>query len=180
MHGAQPGKGWKGGEDEGMREKRKDKRIICVGNRFVDSDDIGPQVYDYLARRDMPGAVSLIDGGLMGLDLLRFVEGARRVVFVDVLHGFAPPGRPVVLDRNMVLEERPTGYGHDGGLACLLRMLPAVCESDLPEIALVGAEPPIGPDVVEQLADMALSIATGERYERERNTAIDAPQPGAP
>ncbi len=158
----------------------KSIRIICVGNRFVESDNVGPRVYDYLARQDMPGGVSLIDGGLMGLDLLRFVEGALRVVFVDALHGFAPEGRPVVLDRSAALEERPAGYGHDGGLGCLLRMLPAVCESDLPEIILVGAEPPIGSDVVEQLADMALSIATGERYERGRDTAIDAAQPGTP
>ena len=150
-----------------MSERREDKRIICVGNRFVESDEIGPRVYDYLARRGVPGTVSLIDGGLMGLDLVRFVEGARRVVFVDALPGFAPPGRPVVLDCSEALGERPTGYGHDGGLACLLRMLPAVCESRLPEIVVVGAESPIGPDVVEQLGDMALSIATGDSYERE-------------
>ena len=150
-----------------MSESGEDKRIICVGNRFVESDEIGPRVYEYLARRDLRGTVSLIDGGLMGLDLLRFVEGARRVVFVDALPGFAPAGRPVVLYYSEALGERPTGYGHDGGLACLLRMLPAVCESELPEIVLVGAESPVGPDVVEQLGEMALSIATGERYERE-------------
>ena len=131
-----------------MSERGEGKRIICVGRRFVESDEIGPRVYDYLARREMPGTVSLIDGGLMGLNLLRFVEGSQRVVFVDALPGFAPPGRPVVLDGCEDLGERPPGYGHDGGLACLLRMLPAVCESDLPEIVLVGAGPPIGPEVV--------------------------------
>ena len=145
-----------------MSERGEERRIICVGNRLVGSDEIGPRVCDYLARRGMPGTVSLIDGGLMGLDLLRFVEGARRVVFVDALPGFAPPGRPVVLDCSKALGEQPTGYGHDGGLACLLRMLPAVCESGQPEVFLVGAEPPIRPDVVEQLGVMALSIATGE------------------
>jgi hydrogenase maturation protease len=145
-----------------MSERGEERRIICVGNRFAESDEIGPRVYDYLARRGMPGTVSLIDGGLMGLDLLRFVEGARRVVFVDALSGFAPPGRPAVLDGSAALGERPMGYGHDGGLAHLLSLLPAVCESGLPEVFLVGAESPIGPDVVEQLGDMALSIATGE------------------
>ncbi len=152
----------------------KSTRIICVGNRLVESDNVGPRVYDCLARRDMPGDVSLIDGGLMGLDLLRFVEGVRRVVFVDALHGFAARGRPVVLDHSAALAERPARYGHDDGLAYLLRMLPAVCDSDLPEISLVGAESPIGPDVVEQLADLALSIATRGRYERGTDTAVDA------
>lgn len=157
----------------------KNASIICVGNRFVESDNIGPRVYDCLAQRGVPGDVSLIDGGLMGLDLLRFVEGVRRVVFVDALHGFAPPGRPVVLDRCAALEERPTQYGHGDGLACLLRMLPAVCENHLPDITLIGAESPIGPDVVERLADMALSIATRERYEWGPDTGIDTARPGA-
>ncbi len=163
-----------------MRERGEGRRIICIGNRFVESDDLGPRVHDYLARQDMPEGVSLIDGGLLGLDLLRFLEGARRVVFVDALRGFAPQGRPVVLDHMSALEAQPARYGHDGGLACLLRMLPAAFGSDLPQIALVGAEPPVGPDVVEQLADMALSIATGERYGRERHTTTDAVQPGTP
>jgi len=154
--------------------------ILCVGNRLVESDNVGPLVYDCLARRNMPEDVSLIDGGLMGLDLLRFVEGARRVVFVDALHGYAPQGRPVVLDRSTALEERPMAYGHKDGLAYLLRMLPAVCGGDLPEIALVGAESPIEPDNVERLANIALSIATGDRYEWGRDTAIDAVQPGTP
>ncbi len=154
--------------------------IICVGNRFVDSDSIGPRVYDSLARREIPEDVSLIDGGLMGLDLLRFVEGARCVIFVDALNGFAPPGRPVVLDHRRALEGWPAMYGHDGGLEYLLRMLPALCGNGLPEIALVGAEWPVHPDVIGQLADIALSIATGENYERGRNGAIDPAQPGTP
>lgn len=169
MHGAQPGKGRKGLEGEGVKERPEDKRIICIGNRFVESDAVGPRVYDCLVRREVPKAVSLIDGGLMGLGLLRFVDGARRVVFVDALTGFAPPGHPVVLDCGAVLEERPAEYGHDGGLEYLLRALPTVCESTLPEIVFVGAEPPAAPDVIEQLADMALSIATGEAWTRYGN-----------
>ncbi len=158
----------------------KNTAIICIGNRFVNGDDLGPRVYDSLAQREIPGDVLLIDGGLMGLDLLGIVEGLRRVVFVDVLQGFAPPGRPVVLDRAAALAEERIAYGHNGGLTFLLRMLPAVCQSDLPEIALIGAEPPIAPDCVDEIADMAMSIATGEKYGRERSTAIDAAQPGTP
>lgn len=158
--------------------KEKRSRIICVGNRLVESDTIGPRVYDFLARRSMPENVSLMDGGLGGLDLLRYVEGADCVVFVDSLLGFAPPGCPVVLDRSAGMEERPAIYAHDGGLSWLLRMLPAVCGSDLPEIAIVGAESPITPEVVAQLAETALNIASGERYEREFDTRISAMQPG--
>ncbi len=98
----------------------------------------------------------------MGLDLLQFVEGAGRVIFVDALHGFGFPGRPVVLGPGTALEDSCPAYGHDDGLGYLLRMIPSVCESELPEIVLLGAEPPVGPEVVKQLAAMALSMATGE------------------
>jgi len=143
-------------------------RIICVGNRYVPGDDVGPRVYDCLLRRDLPVHVCAVDGGLMGLDLLRFVEGAQRVVFVDALPGFAPPGRTVVLRHRAALEERPAAYGHDGGLACLLRMLPAVCTGELPEIVLVGSEPPADADLIEQLADLSLRIATGAIAQESR------------
>ncbi len=148
-------------------------RIICIGNRFVQSDDIGPRVHDCLARRILPEDVSLIDGGLMGLDLLRFLGGTRRVVFVDTLAGFSQPGRIVVLDHHTALAGQTAPYGHGGGLAFLLHMLPAVCGRELPEIALVGAAWPVAPDVVERLADTALSIAVGEKHERGRDTGVD-------
>jgi hydrogenase maturation protease len=146
-----------------------ERRIICAGNRYVPQDDIGPRVFDCLSRRDLPADVCVIDGGLMGLDLLRFVEGARRVVFVDALQGFAPPDLTVVLGHRAALEERPAAYGHDGGLACLLRMLPAVCGEALPEIALVGSEPPAGEDLIEKLADLSLRIAMGAVVQETRS-----------
>ncbi len=161
-----------------MNSKRAN--IICVGNPFVESDNLGRRVYDCLARQNLPGDIALIDGGLGGLDLLRFVEGVRRAVFVDAVNGFAPPGQPVILDHAAVLAERPAAFGHSGGLAYLLRILPAVCGDNLPEISLVGAESPVESDVVGQLADIALSIATGGRNERGRNAAIVPAQPGTP
>ena len=177
MHGSQSGKGRQASEDPDVRMEKK-SRIICVGSRLVESDAIGPHVHDFLARRSLPENVSLMDGGLAGLDLLRYLEGVDCVVFVDSLVGFAPPGCPVVLDHGAAMEEMPAGYAHDGGLSWLLRLLPAVCENDLPEIAIVGAEWPVKPEVVEQLAETALNIATGDRYGREFETRLRVVQSG--
>jgi hypothetical protein len=86
----------------------------------------------------------------------------------------------VILDPAAALQCQPVSYGHNNGLGYLLRMLPAVCENGLPEIVLIGAEPPVGPEGVDKIGDMALRIAMGERHGRECNTAIDAAQPGTP
>jgi len=139
----------------------KTKRIICVGNRYFPGDDTGPKVYDFLLGVPLPPDVQLIDGGLMGLDLLRFVEDAERVVFVDSVSGFGRPGEIVILDGASLLKRAAAAdYGHSGGIGYLFRVLPAVCEGQIPDIVLIGVERPaeIEEDMVERIAQEALGI----------------------
>jgi hydrogenase maturation protease len=116
------------------------KRIICVGNRFEPSDSVGPLVHDLLAGRELPPDVELIDGGLAGLDLLRFVDGAERVVFVDAMDAIVRPARVVVLGLDEAAECIRQPYDHAGGLAYLLGALPHVCEVAVPEVIVVGVQ----------------------------------------
>lgn len=116
-------------------------RIICVGNRIAPGDDLGPRVHDLLAGRSLPPGVELIDGGLMGLDLARLVDGTARSVFVDAVEGFAEPGAVVVLPRQQVALLAEGAWGHGAGLPYLFHMLPGLCEDTMPEVILVGGEP---------------------------------------
>ena len=120
-------------------ESMSGNAIICLGNRYVAGDDVGCRVFDRLSSGELPEEMELVDGGLCGLDLLRLVEGRRRVVFVDALAGLADAGSVVVLSREQVAAYAG-GYGHGAGLPYLLRLLPQVCATPLPEIALVGTE----------------------------------------
>lgn len=131
--------------------------IICVGNRFVPGDDLGCRVFDCLAGRDF-SSIDLIDGGLCGIDLLGFIEGRRRVVFVDAVSSLAPPGTVVTLTREAVAAHADR-YGHGAGLPWLLCMAPQVCALPLPEIALVGAEGVPEEETIRALADRSLEIA---------------------
>jgi len=132
--------------------------VICLGNRYVPGDDVGCRVYDHLADGVTPPEVEIIDGGLCGLDLLRLVEGKRRVVFADAVAGIAESGGMVVLSRQQVADYAGR-YGHGAGLPYLLRLLPQVCRSPLPEIALVGAEGAVDDCTVRALAERCLEIA---------------------
>ena len=152
----------------GRSAGNKPKRIICVGNRYVPGDDTGPKVYDFLLGVSLPPDVELIDGGLMGLDLLRFLEGAERVVFVDSVSGFSRPGEIVTLDEaGLVVKGTAADYGHSGGFGYLFRVLPEVFEGRIPAMTLVGLERPkasVGkPDetedeIVESIARQVLRI----------------------
>ncbi len=134
-------------------------RIICIGQRYSPEDAVGPVVYDRLAAMAPPG-VEVIDGGLAGLGLLRFVEGADRVVFVDAVRGFARTQRVLTLDPAEVASFAEGAYGHSSGLPYLLRALPAVCEGRAPEIAIVGIEGPPDEHAATEAARLAVALAS--------------------
>lgn len=131
--------------------------IICLGNRFVPDDDAGCRVFDYL-KDAAPDGLEIIDGGLCGLDLLRMVEGRRRVVFVDTVAGMAKPGDIVVMDREQVAAYAGS-YGHSAGLPYLMSLLPEVCAEPLPEITLVGVEGIADGSAIRALARRCMEVA---------------------
>ncbi len=136
------------------------KRIICVGNRFHAQDAAGPAVYDRLASHSIPDDVEVIDGGLAGLDLLRFVEDAERVVFVDAVIGLSGTVGVVILDRaDACRYAAAAAYGHAAGLTYLLQALPHVCEGAIPEVHLVGIEGDADDETIRVAAELSVSVA---------------------
>ncbi len=135
-------------------------RIICVGNRFRPEDSAGPMVYDRLLCGKLPSGVEVIDGGLAGLDLLRFTQGADRLIFVDAVNGFRPSGGVLVLNGEDAARNADKVFGHGAGLAYLLRVLPEIHEGEVPGIFVIGIEGNPDPDKISKAADMSLEIAT--------------------
>lgn len=117
-------------------------------------------VYDLLVSNRLPGDIEVIDGGLAGLNLLRFIHGADRVVFIDAVNGFRPSGGVIVLNAEHASRHADTIFGHSAGLAYCLRVLPEVHDSKLPEIFVVGIEGTTDPDKILKAAEMSLKIAS--------------------
>jgi hydrogenase maturation protease len=135
------------------------KRIICIGNRYVPSDAAGFRVYQQLRDRALPPDVELVDGGLAGLDLLRWVEHVERVVFVDSLDDPETNAPIVVLSAGQVATLASGRFEHAAGLPYLLRVLPEVCDGPLPEIWLVGVDSGASAVAIQQAASLALALA---------------------
>ena len=135
-------------------------RIICIGNRYVARDVAGYRVYQALTRRAPIPGVEVIFGGLGGLDLLRWLERTKRVVFVDRVEGIDSDDPVVVLDAAAVADLADAGYGHAAGLPYLLRVLPAVHPGELPEIRVVGVSR-ADTLTIDQAARRALELAGG-------------------
>jgi hydrogenase maturation protease len=134
-------------------------RILCIGNRFVCEDDFGPRVYDALAGIERPATVEIVDGGLAGIDLLRFLEDGRPIIFVDAVSGFAPIGEITVIDGDEVARQATGTFGHEAGLPFLLRLLPAVVDNPPPQIRLIGCEGVASDDAVLHAARLSLQLA---------------------
>ena len=71
-----------------------DIAVVGIGNILLSDDGVGVLVLNELKSRykKLPGSVELIDGGTMGLDLLPFIEGKERVIFIDAVDFKAEPG----------------------------------------------------------------------------------------
>ena len=92
-------------------------RIICIGNRLLEQDAAALDVHDYLATRQLPPGIDLIEGGLAGLNLLPFLEEGGRVVFVDTVSGFTKTGSVVILKLSQIVESLTEKYyDHAAGL----------------------------------------------------------------
>ena len=135
------------------------RRIICIGNRYHPEDAAGPQVCDLLRRGALPEGIEVIDGGLAGLNLLRYVERAERVVFVDRVCGFGRPGEVLSLNPEEAAAAAAPRYDHAGGLAYLLRVVPVACEGPAPGIVIVGIEGPADGGAIAEAAALALKLA---------------------
>lgn len=80
---------------------RPDTVVIGVGSPLMGDDGLGIVALSRLREewRFKPW-VELIDGGTWGMNLLHFIEGAKRVLIIDAIDIGAEPGSLVVLERD--------------------------------------------------------------------------------
>jgi hydrogenase maturation protease len=139
------------------------RRIICIGNRYLDGDAAGARVFEALSKEELPAGVEVIDGGTAGLNLLGLIDGAEKVVFVDAVSGYASSGTVVLLNQADVPPPDRV-YDHAAGLPYLLAVLPRVCERT-PEVTLVGIEGRADAEVIAEAARVALLAVSRGRAE---------------
>jgi hydrogenase maturation protease len=66
--------------------------ILGVGNLLLADEGVGIHAIRALAERDLPSGVELVDGGTSTLNLLPYLQGARRVIVIDALKAGGSPG----------------------------------------------------------------------------------------
>ena len=66
--------------------------ILGIGNILLKDEGIGVHVANMLKDMALPPDAEVMDGGTMGIDLLFYIEGRKKVIVVDTVKAGEPPG----------------------------------------------------------------------------------------
>lgn len=67
--------------------------VLGIGNILLQDEGYGVRVIEGLARDySLPPEVQVLDGGTLGMDLLRFIDGTTHLIVVDAVDGGQEPG----------------------------------------------------------------------------------------
>ena len=61
--------------------------VVGVGNSIMMDDGIGVHVVRELEKKNLPESVEVFDGGTLGIDLMPFIEGREKLIFIDSVKG---------------------------------------------------------------------------------------------
>ena len=116
--------------------------ILGLGNILLQDEGLGVRAAERLAARyRLPPDVQLMDGGVMGLDLLPHLEGVTHLLITDAVQTGRPPGSLVRLEGEAIPMALSLKMSmHQVGLQELLAL--AGFQGNLPEhVVLWGLEP---------------------------------------
>ncbi len=127
----------------GQANRRSGKIVIIgVGNLLLRDEGVGVHVAQELHKRGLPSGVEVHDGGVAGIGLLNFFEGASKVLLIDAADmnldaGVVVRFTPEEVARKM---DRPKFSAHEVGVLEVLDLAKALDQCP-PEVVIFGIQP---------------------------------------
>lgn len=116
--------------------------VLGVGNVILTDEGFGVRVAEALdAAYTFPGDVQVLDGGVLGMELLRFVSGTEKLLILDALKEGGAGGKCRRLTGDEVKAHfREKLSAHEIGVQDVVTFL-EVTGKPVGEIVVIGAEP---------------------------------------
>ncbi len=116
--------------------------VLGIGNIVLQDEGFGVRVAEALeAGYVFPDTVQVLDGGTLGMELLRFVTGTQRLLILDAVKGGGQPGdRYRFTDTAVMAHFQDKLSSHEIGIQDVLALL-TVTGKGIPEVVVLGAEP---------------------------------------
>lgn len=116
--------------------------VLGVGNILMQDEGFGVRVVEeLLCQYSFPENVQVLDGGTLGMELLRFLIGTDRLILIDAVSGGLPPGSFYQFNHDEVkayFKEKVSM--HELGIQDVLGVM-EVLEKPAKEIRIVGVQP---------------------------------------
>jgi len=141
--------------------------LIGLGNILLRDEGVGVHAVEALRKNfDFSEDVRLLDGGTLGLDLLLWIEGMERIVFIDAVDFKKAPGTIAIIEN----EDLPSFLApklslHHVGLSDLL-FASSFMGTKPSQITLIG----IQPEKIE--IGLTLSDILNENFEKLLKTIL--------
>jgi len=118
--------------------------VLGIGNILLQDEGFGVRIVEELHRRYLfPDDVQVLDGGTLGMDLLRFISGSEKLLVVDAIAGSGPPGsfyRLAGQEVQAYFSEKVSLY--EMGIRDVLAAL-EVLGHPVAEVVVLGVEPAV-------------------------------------
>jgi hydrogenase maturation protease len=115
--------------------------VIGVGNVLLSDEGVGVHAIQALEELKIPDGVELIDGGTASLEILEFIKGRRKVIFIDSVKGGGEPGALYRFHPEDITPQQPvTSSLHQLGLMEMLSLAELSGQSP-GEVVIFGVEP---------------------------------------
>ncbi len=116
--------------------------VLGVGNVLLTDEGFGVRVAEALdAAYDFPEEVQVLDGGVLGMELLRFVSGTEKLLILDALKEGGAEGKCRRLAGDEVKAHfREKLSAHEIGVQDVLTFL-EVSGKPVGEVVVIGTEP---------------------------------------
>lgn len=122
--------------------EEKTVTILGVGNTLLQDEGFGVRVIEEMTRRfSFPAHVQVLDGGTLGMELLRFLKGSEKLIIVDAIAGDEPPGTIYQFNNDQVkayFKEKVSA--HELGIQDVLAVM-EVLDEPISEMAVLGVQP---------------------------------------
>ena len=146
-----------------------DVTVLGIGNIVLLDEGFGVRAAEALdAAYEMPDNVQILDGGTLGMELMRFIPGTQKLLIIDSINGGAEPGTIFrFTDREVMEHFNDKLSAHEVGIQDVLAFL-KVTGHEIPKVVVIGAQPyKLGAGVdlspeMEQLLPRMVELAVQE------------------
>lgn len=116
--------------------------LLGVGNILLTDEGLGVHVINTLKDNYLfTPTINIIDGGTMGMELLSYMDGMKRLVLVDAINGGEKPGTVYEFTHEEVENYFTKNISaHEVGIQDILRIR-ALQEEPLEAATVIGVEP---------------------------------------